>query len=516
MIPPGECTYAGRRRRKPIQKRRPTVEAEKSNPSKRHRDRLNAELDHLASLLPFPPDVISKLDKLSVLRLSVSYLRVRSFFQALQEKGPWASASSPGVRDPSRGTPVQEGRLLLESLDGFALVVSAEGMIFYASATIVDYLGFHQTDVMHQNIYDYIHVDDRRDFCRQLHWAMAPPQLGCGQALPSESEDTAVLGRLLRAQEGAPGSPSEYSAFLTRCFVCRVRCLLDSTSGFLTMQFQGKLRFLFGQKRKAPSGTALPPQLSLFCLVAPLLLPPGAEMKAKGAFLRAKPRADPTAALDTRSRTSTNLCESTVRREPGALAGRSDGENGMSVFGLQMDIGRWARVPARTPCLCLRGGPSLVTGPEGVAGTGPASSRARMRREAPGDDGCCQVLGPGRLLDWTPGRLKQEPERAAPFSTQGVPRGPCLPYAGVPVGVENGFPPPGQQRLPAGGYPSRDTKVAVGGNVCSDVIRGDTPTCYRPPDTPRRDVASGEHPRSKLCARAQSGRASGSGSARGR
>ncbi|EHB11181.1 Aryl hydrocarbon receptor repressor [Heterocephalus glaber] len=529
MIPLGECTYAGRKRRKPIQKRRPAVGAETSNPSKRHRDRLNAELDHLASLLPFPPDIISKLDKLSVLRLSVSYLRVKSFFQVsltglqsdfylypayqcLQAMGRrpavGAETSNPSKRhrdrlnaeldhlasllpfppdiiskldklsvlrlsvsylrvksffqavqetrtlspgdSPQGGAPVQEGQLLLESLNGFALVVSAEGMIFYASATIVDYLGFHQTDVMHQNIYDYIHVDDRQDFCRQLHWAMDPPQAGCGQPPHMEADNT-VLGRLLRAQEGGMGSPTEYSAFLTRCFICRVRCLLDSTSGFLMMQFQGKLRFLLGQKKKAPSGAVLPPRLALFCTVVPVLLPSTAEMKMKSTYLRVKHRAEVPAMTDTRAKATVSLCEPELHGKPSYLAGRN-GENSISMFRAQTDACHWARVPARARCPCLRGGMDLILDSKGATRDREETEQDRMpsgstggrtRRELHVYNCRQETPAPGRYLNWTTEKCEQEggtklkplPGRSEPLSMCTASPGSCLP----PPGTEGMF-----------------------------------------------------------------------------
>ncbi|XP_050640820.1 protein trachealess-like [Macaca thibetana thibetana] len=146
--------YAGKRRRKPARRSPKPLppEGAKTNPSKRHRDRLNEELSRLTNLLPFPEDVRARLDKLSVLRLIVGYLKVKDYFAAtLKDNNAGCSADPPMNPGRSEQTFPQvnvdlfsEGDLLLQALNGFLVAVTEDGYIFYVSPTVQDYLGFHQ------------------------------------------------------------------------------------------------------------------------------------------------------------------------------------------------------------------------------------------------------------------------------------------------------------------------------------------------------------------------------------
>lgn len=370
-------TYASRKRRKPVQKTIKLTPAEgiKSNPSKRHRDRLNTELDRLASLLPFPQDVINKLDKLSVLRLSVSYLRAKSFFDVALKSSP---ADRNEIQDNcgtkfGEGLNLQEGEFLLQALNGFVLVVTVDALVFYASSTIQDYLGFQQSDVIHQSVYELIHTEDRAEFQRQLHWALTPSQ--CTDSGQSIDETNGLPQPAVYYNPDQ--LPPENSSFMERCFICRLRCLLDNSSGFLAMNFQGRLKYLHGQNKKGKDGSILPPQLALFAIATPLQPPSILEIRTKNFIFRTKHKLDFTpTGCDAKGKivlgyTEAELC---MRGSGYQFIHAADmlycaeyhirmiktGESGMVVFRLLTKDNRWTWVQSNARLVYKNGRPDYI------------------------------------------------------------------------------------------------------------------------------------------------------------
>ncbi|XP_053666670.1 uncharacterized protein LOC128715780 [Anopheles marshallii] len=272
--------YATKRRRRNGKsiKATPKEGITKSNPSKRHRERLNAELDLLASLLPFEQNILSKLDRLSILRLSVSYLRIKSYFQVVmhKEKGEnglvphSASDESYRARDFTSydHSFIVDSDMFLQALNGFIMILTCEGEVFFATHTIESYLGFHQSDIIHQSVYELVHSEDREELQKQLLW---------NSFLPADLSGIQLSEALV----------PEKDKLLERSFTVRFRCLLDNTSGFLRLDIRGRVKILHGQNKKNEE-----PPLALFAFCTPFGPPSLLEIPPKENMFKSKHKLD--------------------------------------------------------------------------------------------------------------------------------------------------------------------------------------------------------------------------------
>ncbi|NXA41784.1 AHR protein, partial [Eudromia elegans] len=345
------------------------------SPSKRHRERLNAELERLCELLPFPRDALAGLDKLSVLRLGVGYLRAKSFFRGEGRRGLRGVEGSRGREVAALGlwaAPLR-GPASSAALNGFVLVVTSEGLIFYCSHTIQDYLGFHETDVMHRSVFQLIHPEDQQEFGRNLHWALSPPHTpehkSCSEGKRSLSSSSVTY---------KPDQlPPENSAFLERSFVCRFRCLLDNSSGFLAFNLQGRLKFLHGQNKRSKDGSPLPPQLALFAISTPLQPPSILEIRTKNTIFRTKHKLDFTPlACDAKGKIVLGYTEAELRMcgtgyqfihaadmlycAENHVRMMKTGESGLTVFRLLTKDNRWKWVQANARLVYKNGKPEYI------------------------------------------------------------------------------------------------------------------------------------------------------------
>ncbi|XP_015760723.1 PREDICTED: uncharacterized protein LOC107339895 isoform X2 [Acropora digitifera] len=207
------------------------------NPSKRHRDRLNAELDNLARLLPFPEEIVTKLDKISILRLTVSYLRAKSFFQVSNGRHGNEETCEELVREVEGNGVFSQ--LSLEALDGFIVVITQDGQLFYVSENVREFLGYSQAAVIHQSVFKFLHIDDQDMVKTNLAW---PKPAEKKVKLKTEDKHSNVSGQDERKTDD--------SNSLNRSFTCRMKCTLNHGGGFYKLfRLSGRLREIHTRKR---------------------------------------------------------------------------------------------------------------------------------------------------------------------------------------------------------------------------------------------------------------------------
>ncbi|XP_026211536.1 aryl hydrocarbon receptor-like isoform X5 [Anabas testudineus] len=390
--------YAGKRRKKPVPKtaKLPPV---KTSPSKRHRDRLNLELDHLTSLLPLSEEVRGRLDKLSVLRLTVGYLRVKNYFHAvLQKNAKSAPLTCTNDRNGQsvNGVSFSEGEFLLQALNGFVLVVTDDGTIFYTSPTIQDFLGYHQSDVVHQSVYELVHIDDREMFKCQLHFALNPSETDSDSGVEdaqSISKASSSCQRLLPQH-----IPPENSSFLERSFCCRLRCLLDNTSGFLALNFTGRLKYLHSQGNDRADGNVSPPQLALFAIAAPVQPPSVMEIRTKTLLFQTKHKMDfAPMSIDTRAKLVLGYTETELVTTGSGyqfihaadimycadyhLRMIKTGESGFAIFRLLTKTRQWLWVQASARVVFKGGRPDFIIARQKALTNEEGEEHLRQRRQ---------------------------------------------------------------------------------------------------------------------------------------
>ncbi|XP_057714837.1 hypoxia inducible factor 1 subunit alpha a isoform X2 [Corythoichthys intestinalis] len=131
---------------------------EKSRDAARCRRGKESEVFYeLAEQLPLPHSVSSGLDKASVMRLTISYLRMRKLLGSDESKAEEESELD-----------TQLNSSYLKALEGFLMVLSEDGDMIYLSENVNKCLGLAQFDLTGHSVFDYTHPCDQDELREML------------------------------------------------------------------------------------------------------------------------------------------------------------------------------------------------------------------------------------------------------------------------------------------------------------------------------------------------------------
>uniref|UniRef100_H3CID5 PAS domain-containing protein n=1 Tax=Tetraodon nigroviridis TaxID=99883 RepID=H3CID5_TETNG len=196
---------------------------------------------HLSHLLPLQASVRQSLDRPSVIRLTLSYIRAHALLKG--------SASAGGSRTRTR--PVCAFCLEQTVLEGFLMVLSTGGDVVFVSENVSQHMGLTQAELMGHNVFEFTHPCDHEEIRTHLQeaWSSAERDfvtrmksaLTCrGRSASLKSAAWKVLrcrGRA-KARFGPPGA----SCLLLTCQPLPLSHTLLSTHTF-TSQHSMDMRF---------------------------------------------------------------------------------------------------------------------------------------------------------------------------------------------------------------------------------------------------------------------------------
>ncbi|XP_072222111.1 hypoxia inducible factor 1 subunit alpha a [Leuresthes tenuis] len=131
---------------------------EKSRDAARCRRGKESEVFYeLAKLLPLPHSVSSSLDKASIMRLTISYLRMRKLL-----------CTDDPVAEKETELDIQINSSYLKALEGFLMVLSEDGDMIYLSENVSKCLGLAQFDLTGHSVFDFTHPCDQEELREML------------------------------------------------------------------------------------------------------------------------------------------------------------------------------------------------------------------------------------------------------------------------------------------------------------------------------------------------------------
>ncbi|XP_041352992.1 hypoxia-inducible factor 1-alpha-like isoform X2 [Gigantopelta aegis] len=134
---------------------------EKSRDAARCRRSKESEVFYdLAHNLPLPVSVCSQLDKASIMRLSISYLKLN---QILDKDGYREDEDDFDLECEEDLLAKRLEQLYPKALEGFIFILSKDADIIYLSENVVKYLGIPQIELIGQSLYDFSHPCDHEE-----------------------------------------------------------------------------------------------------------------------------------------------------------------------------------------------------------------------------------------------------------------------------------------------------------------------------------------------------------------